>query len=291
MLILFLNLNFTNGQVIDLGWNDYSIGNPNFKPEYIKNNNIKEIKITYQFKPLNERIFDKGICQKTIYNKEGYPEKTITTIKSPNQKTESLFTWYIYAKPNIIRVKRTLDKNGYYSEYFEHDPAGYLTKHSKVKEQNLNENPLFFKPGYQEVKWAESYKYEFFGRESYKRTCINDINQPYKQQVFSLNSMGFKKAVYTTFIITTTGSDEEIKYNELGQILEKKYFANTGNYFSESYQYEYKNNQLDKEYYFLNSKQNYERFYFYNEKGLLESDLKKLPDANMDIAKYEYSFY
>lgn len=291
LITLTLSSIVAKTQVLELVSYDYQLTDPNFKSDYIKNNKIKEIKITYQYKPNNERIFDKGVTNVISYNKEGFPEKSVLILRAPNLSVESLITWYIYSSQNYLRVKRTYDRSGYNSEYFEFDPAGYLTKYSKVKEQNLNQNPLLFKPGYQEVKWTESYKYEFFGKERYKRTCINDISQPYKQQVFVLNKNNLKTNIYSTFVVTTTGSDEEFKYNENGQLIEKLYFANTGNYFTESYKYEYKNNLLDKEYYFLNSKQNYERFYFYSNNGLLESDIKKLPDLNMDIAKYEYTFY
>ncbi|MCC7050155.1 MAG: hypothetical protein IT239_00030, partial [Bacteroidia bacterium] len=279
---------FLEAQVLDFTWKDYPLAEPDFTVDYIAKNKIKTVSVTYQYKPANDRIYTKNIQHVVEYNSIGFPEKSLLINNYRNQLPDTQITWYIYTSQNFLRVKRMYDKQGYYSEYYENDPAGFLTKYTKVKEQNLTKNPLQFKPGYQEILWTESYKYEFFGKAQYKRTCINDVAQPYKQQVFNLTKAGGKLSIYTTYTVTATGSEEEFTYNNNNQIIEKKYFSNTGNYLSERYTYEYKNNLLDKEFYFLNEVQVYECFYFYSNNYLLESSLKKMPNGNMEITKYSY---
>jgi hypothetical protein len=290
LFIFFIAINSSLAQVLNLEWKDFQLTDPDFEKNYIEKNKIKSIKIIFQTKPINERIQTKNEIVKIFYNTNGLPDKSIYVTNINTPKPDTVYTFYIYNSQQYIRVIRKKIAGNFISEYFEFNPSGYLVKYSKVKEQNKGLSDLLFKPGYQEIQWTESYKYEFFGKDSYKRICINDVGQPYKQQVFKLYNNQLS-AVYTTFDITSTNIEEELKYNNKNQLIEKFYFSNAGNYLTEKYLFEFKNDAIEKELFYLNNKQVYENFYFYSPSGLLESEIKKFSDGNMDIKKYEYEFY
>lgn len=328
LLLLLLSISWLNAplaQIIKYTACDLVIAEPSFNSGYIKNQKIKSIKINLSTKTDNEVIIDKGLTKcfefdtsgkiskiyftevKNILRKDVIPApvpgstkqkkgklKTLSPEGQSRYSYDTVVTDFYYNDLQQLNIKRTLEKDIYYSWYYEYDDKGNIKKEQKIRETNEGSSTTDFKLGMQTLISLESFEYLVLSDKQIKKKCLNDEDRIYKEGIINYDDKKRKIDENYEFIVSWVRIGNSYKYDDSGRLIEKTYSSNATKDLKEIHVYEYDskgNILLERK--IINDIKTNETSYLYDEnKTLLKSHLNRdFVNGTIGIAKYSYSFY
>lgn len=289
-VLLFLT-SALRAQVLDLSYKQLDYQLIYFKPEYIKEHQIKKIEMVYSEKPDGERILDKSFYHECYYSRNGLLSKEVEYIKEFNRILDTTIRYFYFDKLNHLSSIRTLKNKEYQTRYFSYDEKGRMIKNQLFKEDLSIVDDEIFKVDGQKLLSTETFTYEDFTVKQYKKHFINDESREYKYSITNLDEKVRIKDVYEAFAISGIYEESLYEYDKEGRILSIEIKSNSSGDYTREWFNKYEGEFLLEQKILLNAELTGERFLFY-EKGLLDSELtRKTKSKSIDLVKYNYSFY
>lgn len=259
-----------------------------FNPEFIHQNNIKQVKITYSSKADNERIKESLKQEITYFDKSGLPEK-----KNSINANDSIETFYYYTA-NHLTILREFNSGGINTFYFSYDSAANLTKVVQCKEENATDSKHYFRLKKQEVQWLETYTYEQISPKQIRKKISNDVGAVYKEAFLYLNEKGKALEENERFVVTGVSQNFLFSYSEEGAIKSIDFATDVVGKLEENYTFTYdsKGNRAS-ETFFRNHEQRWQKTYFYDAKQQFpEAIILKYPNqSTFYLQTFKVEFY
>ena len=303
LLILLSIYIYCDAQIINNNPIEVGIGEKQFNPDIIRNNNIKSIIITIINKPDGMLIKDIGKRRGYIFNKKGYVEQYYYTVnKKANQiaynnkqsdrsfyKTDTVFEFVMYDSLNRIIISSSL--NNYYK--YKYNNLNQVIKKSYFKGfpdinnqgDAINNIELFS---------SKKYSYKILTNKQTKKEVYYDDGYAYKKAIIHYDEKKNIVAENVEFISSWILEDYTYKYDNNNNIIEHTYKSNRKGevQLKETYFYD-EFGKLVSNKKFINDQLVIERNYLYdNENKLIKSEVNRDHANNsVIIVKYKYSYY
>jgi len=266
---------------------------PFFNTEFIKSNNIKSIKGSISSKKVRDIIRTKGLDYYYEFNDDGTLLLQLASHYSKGLKDSSIVT-YCYTPEKNISLKRKSDSYGYFSYHYQYNEFNNVILQTYCRDENRFEckNKFELKKEYVIVK--DSFSYQIFDDKQTKKTFYNSYGKKFKEQTNYYDENGYLIEEYTKFIIGTSKKKLTYEYDEYGRLFKKHIYANIaqGKKTTEVYSYDEIGNILDIKYYNNRTHTSTKQFLYDNKTMLLSAMIvEDIATEFLRIIKYSYSFF
>lgn len=265
---------------------------PFFNSSFIKTNNIKSITGSISSKKVRDIIRSNGLDYYYEFNKNGKLKNQLSTHFSKGIKDSTIVS-YEY-KNNNISIKRKSDSYGYYSYHYKYNEINKVVTQTYCRDENKfnAKNKFELKKEYIIVK--DSFSYKIFNKKQTKKIFYNGYGKKFKEQTNYYNDHGYLIEEYTKFIIGNNKKKLTYEYDENGRLFKKHIFSNIAQdkKTTEVYSYDEIGNVLDIKY-FNNENHTSTKQFLYDKKTMLLSALiiQDIATEFIRIIKYNYTFF
>lgn len=257
-------------------------------PAFLVAHKVKSVRIDYSTKEDLQRIKSKNMFTKISFDAIGHPVHEITVKSSDTSET------YIYFKEEKLSTRRNFAKGLIKTEYFDYDSFGRKIKEVHCKEENAGDDRNYFKILHQDIQWLETYAYQNLSPSQIQKNTYNDIGKVYKNAILYLDTKKRVKEEAERFSVTGLSQNYFFLYDELGRLIEKKFFSDVaGELFEKTtFTYDNKGNRTGESFY-RNDILQFEKLYFYDANGEFpEAILIKYPNrTTIDMMKFQIELF
>ena len=252
-----------------------------FNEKYIAANKIKAIEASISVKYDLQQIRETGRSNYFSFNTLGKISNHYEVYGN-----DTIATYYEYNTKNQLIVKRTNDRQGFYSHNYEYNNSDKLIRYYYSRDENEFADKHRFKLSNRNIILSENYEYGISSKNQVTRTIINDIGKPYKEETFNYDQFGNLAEYIYRYIITGNQVATAYSYDFYSRIVEIVKpeetilfeYDSIGNLTAEKV---YKNNSLYQTKEFL-----------YNNAMLLTAQLIKNEETKaITIIKFTYIYY
>ncbi len=263
-----------------------------FYSNFIKKNHIKKITGVISTKKNLQVIEQRNLVNTYLFDKQGRLEKQYRSFNYSNKKDTTFFK-YIYNSDNKIVTKRTNDSYGFFSDNFDYNTEGLVTRKSYCRDENIGKDKNNFKLGKQHVIVEETFSHQ---KTDSTESTITYNTHGKKYQVFTtfFNEEGFITKEEKKLTINKKKSIITYSYNDKGLVSEKTVYPNYNKKENKQQKFEYDefgNLTYADEY--INGKHITHKEIIYNKstfliKALLIQDIET---NYIKIIKYKYEYW
>ena len=292
-LIIFLNVGtiVTNAQILGINKPLFS-DLPFFNIDFIKSNNIKSITGSISSKKVRDIIRASGLDYFYVFNEDGTLKSQLSSHFTNGIKDSSVVS-YQY-KNNNITVKRKSDSYGYFSYHYKYDELNNIITQTYCRDENKFESKSKFELKKEYVIVKDSFSYQKFDAKQTKKTFYNAYGKKFKEQTNYYNEHGYLIEEYTKFIIGSNKKKLTYEYDKNGRLFKKHIYTNIAQEkkTTEVYSYDEIGNVLDIKY-FLNETHSSTKQFLYNPKTMLLTAMiiQDIETEFVRIIKYSYTFF
>ncbi len=265
---------------------------PFFNTEFIKTNNIKSITGSISSKKVRDIIRSNGLDYHYRFSEDGNLINQLSTHFSKGLKDSTIVS-YEYENNNIS-VKRKSDSYGYYSYHYQYDDLKNIITQTYCRDENKFHAKNKFELKKEYIIVRDSFSYQKFGEEQTKKIFYNGYGKKFKEQINYYNEYGYLIEEYTKFIIGNSKKKLTYEYDENGRLFKKHIYANIaqGKKTTEVYSYDEIGNVLNIKYYNNETHVSTKQF-LYDKKTMLLTAMivEEKETAFLRIIKYRYTFF
>jgi hypothetical protein len=292
--IIFITIlsNYSDAQLLGVNQPLFS-DLPFFNTEFIKVNRIKSITGSISSKKVEDIIREKGINTHYTFNEDGRLNMQLSSIKSQKKKDTSI-TFYEYNKLGEIQLKRKSDGDGFYSYKYQFNANKQIVAQTYSRDINLKKAKIEFKLKKEYIIKTDSFSYESYGAEQTKKIFYNSYGIKFKEQINSFDKLGYLIVEYSKFIIGNNKQKLSYEYEQYGRLYKKHTFTNIsqGKKNTEIYSYDEIGNVIEIKYYKNEQHTSTKQFLYANKTMLLSAILIQEISTNfLTIIKYDYTFF
>lgn len=246
LLVSFLVLGSAFAQVLDNRMGEAFTDKPFFNEDFVKRNRLKRLIGTYTYKNDGAAMRETKFKHVYEFDNEGRLISTYETRTDDGTK-DTAWNIYAYDEYGFLDVYRKTDEEGFTTIRYTNDSIGRVIKEEYVREIDSNGRII------QTLSFNEEHiEYMEFDKQT-KSTRYNNYNLPYLDEFYNYNELGYlisreerikmTSSVYTytheyndkgklSAIKKTSNREEGIieemtfKYDELGNLLEKRVYRN-----------------------------------------------------------------
>lgn len=245
-LISFFLVNGVQAQVLDNRMGEAFTDKPFFNEDFVKRNRLKRLNGTYTYKNQGSAMRETAFKHVFEFDREGRLVSTYETRTDDGTKDTS-WNIYEYDEYGFLGAHRKTDEEGFTVVKYTNDSIGRVIKEEYIREVDSNGvivRTLAFN--------EERFEYAEFDKQT-KCTRYNNYNLPYLDEFCNYNDLGYlvsreERIKMTSSVYTytheyndkgklaaikktsnrATGILEEMtfKYDELGNLLEKRVYRN-----------------------------------------------------------------
>lgn len=291
LIFIFCFTVSSNAQILSINQPLFS-DLPFFNTEFIKTNNIKTITGSISSKKVRDIIRSKGLDYHYQFNEDGTLKNQYASHFSNGLKDSTLVS-YTYVNNNIS-VMRKSDSYGYFSYHYAYDELNNMISQTYCRDENKfgAKNKFELKKEYVIIK--DSFSYQKFGADQSKKIFYNSYGIRFKEQTNHYDSLGYLTEEYTKFIIGNNKNKLTYEYDEFGRIFKKHIYANIAEdkKITEEYSYDEIGNILEIKYFDIDKHTSTKQF-LYDKKTMLLSALivQDIGTELLRIIKYNYTFF
>lgn len=291
LLILLATINLKS-QILGLNKPLFS-DLPFFNTQFIKNNNIKSITGSISSKKSGDIIRSNGTNYYYQFKTDGRLSNQLSSYFSGGVKDTSTI-YYKYNSKGKLSTKRKSDSYGYSSHHYKYDNTNNISTQTYCREENKFNSKSNFELKKEYIIVIDSFSYQRINNEQTKKTFYNSYGKKFKEQINYYDKLGYLTEEYTKFIIGNNKKKLTYKYNENGQLFKKNSYLNIAQNkkTTEIYSYDEIGNVLDIKY-FNNDIHKSTKQFLYDKKTLLLSAMiiEDISTQLLQIIKYHYTFY
>lgn len=262
-------------------------------PDYVRDQKIKSLRITYAWKEEGQRIQSKNTSKNINFNANGLPFHELDIVVSDSSET------FYYYRGDTLVIKRKFTAMEIHAAYFSYDTQNRPLREVRCKEFPANpEEPIFsrefFKLGKQEVFWTESYSYEQLSKNQTRKKTYNDKEIVYKEGIVYADEHNLTNSEISRFTATGVSENNNYVYDSKNQLLEKTFYTDVAGILEEKTIFTYDAyGNISTEKFYRNSILQKEMIYFYSANGKYpEAILTKYPDRKtIDMQTIQVEFY
>ncbi len=246
LLAFFLFSGFAQAQVLDNRLGEAFTDKPFFNEGFVKQNHLKRLNGTYTYKNQGAAMRETSFKHVFNFDQNGRLISSYETRTDDGTK-DTAWNIYAYDEMGFLSLHRKTDEDGFTSIRYTNDSAGRVIKEEFVREIDSNGRII------QTLSFNEErIEYLVYDKQT-KRTRFNNYNLPYLDELFNYNDLGYlvsreerikmTSSIYTydyeyndkgklAAIKKTSNREEGIleemtfKYDELGNLLEKRVYRN-----------------------------------------------------------------
>lgn len=246
LLTSFLVFGSAFAQVLDNRMGEAFTDKPFFNEDFVKRNRLKRLNGTYTYKNEGGAMRETKFMHVFEFDNDGRLISTYETRTDDGTK-DTAWNIYEYDEYGFLGTYRKTDEEGFTTIRYTNDSIGRVIKEEYVREIDSNGRII------QTISFNEEYiEYMEFERQT-KSTRYNNYNLPYLDEFYNYNDLGYlvsreerikmTSSVYTytyeyndkgklSAIKKTSNREEGIieemtfKYDELGNLLEKRVYRN-----------------------------------------------------------------
>ncbi|MBL0047584.1 MAG: hypothetical protein IPP32_05730 [Bacteroidetes bacterium] len=262
-------------------------------PDYVREQKIKSLRITYAWKEDGQRIQSKNTSKKIYFNTNGLPFHELDVVESDSSET------FYYYHGDTLAIKRKFTLKEILAVY-----VSFGAQHQPSREVRCKEFPAnpeekffsreFFKLGKQEVIWTESYSYESLSKNQTRKKTYNDKEIVYKEGIVYTDEHNLTNSEISRFTATGVSENNSYIYDTKNQLLEKTFYTDVAGILEEKTIFTYDaNGNVSTEKFYRNSILQKELIYFYSTNGKYpEAILTKYPNRKtIDMQTIQVEFY
>ncbi len=280
-----------NGQILGLNKPLFS-DIPFFNSEFIKANNIKSISGSISSKKVRDIIRSTGLDYYYEFNETGQLKKQLSSHFSSGLKDSSIIS-YEYENHNIS-VKRKSDSYGYFSYHYKYDNLNNMITQTYYRDENKFDCKNQFELKKEFVIVKDSFSYEKINEEQTKKIFYNSYGKKFKQQINYYDENDYLIEEYTKFIIGNNKKKLTYEYDENGRLFIKNTFANIAEdkKTTEVYSYDELGNVVEIKYYDNELHKSTKQFLYDNKTFFLTAMIvQDIATEFLRIVKYRYTFF
>ncbi|MCI5058326.1 MAG: hypothetical protein MRY83_19600 [Flavobacteriales bacterium] len=264
-----------------------------FNYEFIKRNNIQEIKGKLSYKADMQPI--KETEQEVAYqfDQEGRPKMYFKSYQIMTNPLDTNLVYYYFDEEGKCDLVRRSEGKGFFTYHYKYDDKGRVSSYEYVSEKNRNT----VKTNFESIKklsiFSETYEYIQDDKTIKSRYVINDIGKKYKIEDWTYSEEGDLVEKGFKYVVTNKGERINYQYDFQGRILQTEITSNLSKLKTTRIEYEYDDiGNLIKELTFVNDKLKSTKEFLYNDILLLDAQLtRNEKSGTIEIIKYSYTFY
>ena len=265
---------------------------PFFNTTFIKTNSIKTITGTISSKKVRDIIRSKGLDYNYKFTEDGLLQTQLSSHFSKGIKDSSIVSYEYLA--NNIHVKRKSDSYGYYSYHYKYDTKNNIITQTYCRDENKFNSKNKFELQKEYVIVTDSFSYQEIDASQTKKTFYNSYGKKFKEQINYYDENGYLIEEYTKFIIGSNKKKNTYEYDQSGRVFKKHIYSNIAKdkKSTEVYNYDEIGNILDIKY-FNNEIHLSTKEFLYDKKTMLLSALiiQDMETKFLRIIKYNYTFF
>ena len=265
---------------------------PFFSQKFIKQNKIKQITGVISTKKSLQVIEQRNLVNTYVFDVEGKMSKQYRSFNGSNSK-DTTFITYHYNENDVVKVQRTSDSYGFFSNNYEFNNDGDVISKAYCRDENLSGNKNKFKLGKQHTIVKETFSYEKTDSTISKST-YNSHGKKYQTITSYFNEHGLKYKEEKKLLINKKKSITTYKFNDKGGVSEKTFYPDFNKPYHTTTKYKY--DELgDLEYIdeFKNETHITHKEIIYNKSTLLMKALliQDIETNYIKIIKYSYQYW
>ena len=282
----------TYGQILGINKPLFS-DQPFFNPDFVRINSIQSITGSISTKKVKDIIRTTGNHSHYTFNESGMLNSQLSS-KVANGRKDSSITFYEYNVKGLIDTKRKSEGSGYYSYQYRYDNSNHIIAQTYCRDENKFGKKTQFELKKRYIIKTDSFSYEQFSPEQSKQIFYNHYGKKYKVQINSYESLGYLTEEYTKFIIGNTKTKVSYEYDKYGRLSKKHFTTNFSaqKKTTEIYSYDEIGNILDIKYFDMDIHKSTKQF-LYDDKTMLLSAIidQEVASHFLKIIKYDYTFF
>jgi hypothetical protein len=293
IILIVIGFGFnSHAQILDINKPLFS-DLPFFNTEFIRTNKVKSITGSISSKKVKDIIRTKGLDYFYEFNEDGTLKTQLSSYIKVGLKDSSLIS-YTYNNKGNIAITRKSDSYGYYSYHYTYDSLDNIILQTYCRDENKFESKNKFELNKKYIIVSDSFSYQKLSDTQINKTFYNGYGKIFKVQHNYYNEYGYLIEEYSKFIIGNNKKKITYVYDEKGRLFKKHIYLDIAEdkKTTEIYNYDEIGNILDIKY-FNNDKHTSTKQFLYDKKTMLLTAqlIQEIESKFIKIIQYEYQFY
>ena len=194
---------------------------PHFNEKFIARNKIAAIHGEIMVKRDNVPMVTQKEKYLYRFDEQGRITYRNSSFGQPGTGRDTASTIFDYDPNGLLQQKLRNDLNGHFAYKIERDAKGVPIRETYTRIENLNSDRYKLVPGAVTEISDEFYRYEQVNDTMQKKIFINDLQLPYREQLFIKNKLGYLTAIEDRYLVSNRRSRIRFSYDDKGRMIER----------------------------------------------------------------------
>ena len=194
---------------------------PHFNEKFIARNRIAAIHGEIMVKRDNVPMVTRQEKYLYRFDEFGRIIYSNNSLGHPGSGKDTASTIFSYDANGKVGRRLRNDLNGHFAYTIERDAQGIPIRETYTRIENKNTDRYKLEPGAITEISDEFYRYEQVNDTMQKKIFINDLQLPYREQLFIKNKLGYLTAIEDRYLVSNRRSRIRFSYDDKGRMIER----------------------------------------------------------------------
>lgn len=262
---------------------------PAFNERFIARNGIASIVGERMVKRDGEPMLPERERLLFRFHADGRLAYSNNSFGQPGSGRDTASIAYVYDDQGRVTRRLRNDLGGYFAYVQEHDADGRVTRETYQRIENLGSNRYDLVPGATIEISDERYQYARLNDTTMRKSCLNNLDLPYRDQMFISDGRGYLLAIEDHYLVSNRRGRITFRYDEGGRLAERveQPDLTQTRITRRIWRYDATGNALASEYWLGEKRISHDEYVYEEGTMLLKARLRKdLASGNIHVLKF-----